>query len=330
MPATAGSDTRAVYLWEDDASGNHNFAGTPNDTTHKTFGHDVTIDSAELSNNPVDLFDPGSREAAERIAQAFDGTWSVSFTLANPWFWKAVIAEASTSGTGPYTHAFDGEVPWSMRLILPVETTGNERLLKGCVVSSCTLETSDNGTVTVTLDGAYADEEETQPGTGSIQAQEAETFDALTFADGTLTFDGTTFSLVQNVSLTIENNIDMVPELGSRTAADYSPKVRSTSVDFGKIVENDANLIAAYGGGTAPVSPSDRIDGGDEVSGSLTFSNGATDSTQNDQTINVGGSLPDSYGRTGTGDPTADYLENLTYGARTVDVSAVNAVSSAE
>ena len=329
MVATTGADTRAVYLWEDSFA-----TDSPADSTPKTFGHDVTVTSAELSNNPEDLFDPGSREAAERIAQMFEGSWGVEFVLTNPWFWRAVIAEGSSTGvdsdgdgtTDYYEHTFDGQIPDSLQLILPVEATENERVLQGCVVSSCTLEASDNGTTTVTLEGAYANESETTNAslTGQVTASE----DPLTFADGELTFDGTTFSLVQNVSVTIENNIDLVPELGSRFAADYSPKPRTTTVDFGKIVESDSNLLTAYGGSGS--SPDNRLDGSDEVSGSLTFDNGGSGSNTNSHTVNFAGGFPETYGRDGTGDPEADYIENLTYGARQVDVVAQNGTASAQ
>lgn len=324
MPAATGADTRAVYLWEDTFA-----TDAPADSTYKTFGHDVTVTSAELSNNPTDLFDPGSREATERIAQAFEGSWGVEFTMTNPWFWRAVIAEASSTavdsdgdGTTDYhEHTFDGEIPDSMRLVLPVESTSNERILKGCVVSSCTVEASDNGTVTVTLEGAYADEEEN---TGvSLTSQTTPSMDPATYADGELTVSGTTYSLVQSVTLTVENNIDLVPELGSRFAADYSPKPRTTEVDFDKIVEGDSNLLTAYGGSGS--SPANRVDGSDEVSGSLTFDTGSES-----QTLNFAGALPDSYGRSGTGDPEADYLENNTLGARQVDVVAQNNTSTAK
>lgn len=328
MPAAAGHDARAVYLWEDDGSGNHNFAGTPSDSTYKTFGANVSIDTAEFDNSAVNQFDPGDREAASRVAQAFSGSWSASFTLANPWFWRAVIAQASTSGSGPYTHSFDGTVPWSMQITLPVESTGNERILKGCVVTTCTLDVADNGEVSVTLSGPYADESETSPGTGSIQSQVAESFDALQFADGSLTLDSTTFSLVQNVTLTIENNIDLVPELGSRTMADFSPKVRATTVDWSKIIENDSQLTTAYGGGGT--SPASRVDSDDEFSGNLTFDNGEAGAGQNKQVVNFAGGFPDTYGRSGTGDPTADYVEDVSDFVREVDVTATNNTSSAQ
>lgn len=322
MPAATGADTRAVFLWEDNG-----FAASPTDSSHKTFGADVTVDSAELSNNPTNFFDPGSREAAERVAQAFDGSWSVSFTLANPWIWRAVIDTPSTSGTGPYTHTFSGETPSSMRILLGSEVNTNERVLKGCVASTCTLDVADNGSVDVTLSGAYADEDETS---GSLQSQVSESFEPLLFHDGSLTVDSTTYTLVQSGTLTIENNIDLVPALGQRVPADYSPKVRSTTVDWSQIVntvDGDSVLQQSYGGGT---TPSTRMDSDDEVDGTLVFDNGESGANQNKQTVKFNSTaFPDDYGRTGTGDPAADYIEEQTLFVRQVTVEAVNDTSTA-
>lgn len=314
MVATTGADTRAVYLWEDSFA-----TDSPSDSTYKTFGHDVTVTSAEVNNNPTDLFDPGSREAAERLAQQFEGSWGVEFTMTNPWWWEAVIAPVSTSGSGPYTHSYDGMIPQSLQLVLPVEPTGNERVLQGCVVSSCTVDASEQGPITVTLEGVYADESESSGSTSQVTPS----MDPMTFADGSLNIGGTTYSLVQSVSISIENNVELVPELGSRFAADYSPKVRSTTVDIEKIVENDSNLLMSYGG--SGTSPDNRMDGNDEVSGSLTFDT----QTGNSQTINFAGALSDTYGRSGTGDPESDYLENISLGAREVDVVAENGTATA-
>ena len=332
MPVSTGASTHATFLFEDDGSGNVNFAGTPNDSTYKTFGDDVRIPDAEMDNDPVDLFDPGSREAAKRIAQTFSGTWGAEFVLSAPWFWKAVIADVSTSGSGPYDHTYSGDVPYPMQITLGNEDTGNDRILKGCVVSDCTLDVSDGGTVSVSLSGAYADEEETSPGTGSIQSQVSTDFDPLMFADGTLAFAGSEYDLVQNLSLSISNNVDMVPELGSRTPVDYSPKVRRATIDWGKLVENDDQLLTAYGG-SSPTSPQDRVDTDDEFASTITFDNGAASGAadQNKQVINLSGVFPDSYSRDGTGDPSAEYIENNSYTGRSLDsVVATNDTSTAK
>jgi len=332
MPAATGADTRGTFLWEDDSSGNVNFTGSPNDSMYKTFGDDLQVPEAKMDNDPVDLFDPASREAAKRIAQTFSGTWGVEFVLSAPWFWKAVVADVSTSGSGPYDHTFSGSVPYPMRLVLGNEDTGNERLLKGCVVSDCALNVSDGGTVNVSLSGAYADEGETSPGVGSLQSQVSTSFDPLMFADGELKFASSSYSLVQNLSLSISNNIDMIGEFGSRTAVRYSPKVRRSTIDWGKLVEDDSQLLTAYGGSSSS-SPQDRVDTDDEFSSTIIFDNGAASgaSDQNKQVINLSGTFPDSYSRDGTGDPSADYIENNSYTARVLDsVVATNADSTAK
>jgi len=329
MPAVAGSDTRITYLWEDDGSGNPKFAASsPNDSTYKTFGFDARLTDGGFDNDPVNLFDPASREAAERIARTFQGTWTIEFTLSNPWFWKAVLADPTTTGgSAPYTHSFDGDTPYPMRIILGEEVNTNERVLIGCVASTCTLETSDGGAATVTLSGAYADESESS---GSLQSQVSESRDALMFADGSLTFDSTTYSVVQNVSLTIENNISLIPELGSRTMVDYSPKVRDTTVDWEKIVENDDILKDGYGGSSGGTSPQSRVDGDDEFSGSFVFDNQGSGSGLDKHTINFAGTFPDSFDRSGYGDPTTELTDGPGWYVREVDVDAENGVSTAK
>lgn len=325
MPAQAGYDTRVNFLWEEDGSGNIDFTNT-SDSDHKTFGYSAMVDDLTTNNNPVALYNPGNREAAEYVAQNFAGSWSMSFTLANPWFWRAVIADVSSSGSSPTTHTFDGTVPFPMQIIIGNEDTGNERTLKGAVVGECTLDVSDSGEASVTLSGVHADEDESSPGVGSLVSQDTESFEPLTFADGSLTFDSTTFSLVQSVSLTISNNIEMIPGLGSRTAQSYRPGERPITIDWGKVVENDNQLVEAYGASSAPAS---RMDGDEEVSGDLTFDNGESGANQNKQVISFAGSFPDSYSRSGTGDPSATHIEDITYTAREIDVVATNAVSSA-
>lgn len=325
MPAAAGSDTRLIYRWEDDASGNPNFAGSPTDTDWKTFGYNARVNERAFGNNPVDLFDPGSREAAEKIAQMFDGTWGVEFTLSNPWFWKAVISNPTSSGSAPTTHTFDGSVPFPMQIRLPIETSGNESTLKGAVVATCSVDVGDNGTADVSLTGAYADETEDTP--ASITAQDVESFDGLTFADGSFTADATTYSLVQNVSFTLNTGIEVKSELGSRFAVTYIPKVVDISAEFGKLVEDDSVLLQSYGGsGTSPAS---RVDDSDSFAADLTFDNGKTGSAQNKQIINLEGAFPAEYSRSGTGDPTADYVENQTLSPDAANVVATNASASA-
>lgn len=325
MPVSLGHDARLTYLWEDDGSGNINYAGTPTDSTNKTYGFNAQADSVEISNNPIELYDPNSAEQAEYLASNFSGSYSFSWTLSNPWFWKAVITEATSSGSSPTTHDFDGTPPWPMQVAIGDEAQSDERTLKGVLAGSTTLEIPENGEASVSMSGVFADESHAD----SIStSQVTESFDALEFSDGQLDTESTTRSLVQSVTVTIENNIGAVSELGSRVAVDYRYGPRIVTVDFGKIVEND-NLLNQTYGGSSPTSPASRMDGDDEFSLTLTLDNGKSGSDQNKQTLLGTGGFPDTYSKSGAGDPSANWLEEHGLTIRDLDVEAVNASSSA-
>lgn len=325
MPVTTGHDSRVTYLWEDDGSGNVNFAGSPTDSTDKTFGYSAIVDSLEISNNPLAQYNPNDPEVAEYVGANFSGSWSVSFTLANPWFWRAVITKASSSGSSPTTHDFDGTPPWPLQMAIGDEAQSNERTLKGCVATSCTLDVSENSEASVTLSGVFADESQAD----SIStSQVSESFDPLMFADGTLTTESNTYSLVSSASVTVENNISIINELGSRVGVDYRYGPRTVTVEFDKVLESETLLNQTYGG-SGPTGPQSRIDGDDEFSGSLVLDNGKTGADQNKQSLLFTGAFPESLSRTGTGDPEANLIEGQTLPVRDLDVEAVNASSSA-
>lgn len=326
MPTAAGHDTRVTYLWEDDGSGNPNFAGTPSDSTYKTFGSDVTLGTLEGSNQAVRVFDPGSREAREAVEQMFDGSWSVEFTLTNPWWLGGVIAQGEVSGTSePYTHTYDGDVPFPLRIIVGNENTGNERFLKGCVISSARIQVSVGGMVTVSLDGAYADEEETSPGESTLQSQVVPSNRPMTFAQASVSRGGSTLGLVQSLSISIENNIDIIGELGTRFGVDYSPKVRSVNTEVGDIVDTDDELTRMYGDSAAS-SPSTKVE--NSLAITATFDNGESDSAKNSLTFNLTGNIPQSYSRSGTGDPEADLEGTIQEITPSIDATAENSNST--
>lgn len=304
MPVAAGHEVRASYVWEDDGSGNPDFAtSSPDDTDDKPFGSDPTFDSMEGSNQAVRVFDPNDRKAREAIEQMFDGSWSITFNLTNPWFIRAVIDNnVSTSGSSaPYTHTIDGDVPYPMRITVGNEETGNERTLKGCVVASCSIEQSVGEIAQITLDGAYADEDVDTP--ASLKAQPAVNERPLHFAQASLARDGSTLSLIQSASLDIENNIDLIGELGSRVNVAYSPKVMNIDLTYGDIVEDDTELKRQYGGSSA-TSPQTTVE--NSVSAKLSWDNGKSGGDKNALDLILSGVTPDGYSRSGQGDPEAD------------------------
>ncbi len=313
MPSLAGHRARLSYLWEDNG-----FASPPDDTDQKPFGADATLDTLQGSNNAVEVFQPNTREATEIIEQQFQGSWSISFTLTNPWWLAAVISTASTSGSSePYTHTYDGDIPTTMQLVQGTEQVGSERILKGCVVTSAEISTQVGGMVEISLDGAYADEELIEG--ASLVEQPVIQYRPLHFGHATMSDGDSTYSLVQNVSVSIENNIDLIQEIGTRTAVDYSPKIRSTSLSWSDITEDDDELKDMYGGNT---SVQETVENTSDVS--ILFDNRKTGADKNTLQVDLEGVFSNEYGRSGIGDPEADLQGSMSDMTVGVSVTAEN------
>lgn len=326
-PARSGRHAGLLYYWEDAG-----FKLTPNDTDAKPFGANATLDTREGSHNAVRVFNPQSREAAQIIEQNFSGSFTVSFELTNPWWLGAVISPATSSGVDTdgdgtadyYEHTFDGDDPRSMRLISPVEGVGEEAL-KGCVVASASISADVPGNPQINLNGAYASEEILEEGsTSETQPQLAER--ALTHRQATLTVAGGSQSRIQSVSADIENNTDLVDELGASEPVDYSPKKREPSVDYTDIVQDQSEQKRFYGD-SAATSPQTSIDNDVEIR--LKFDNGKTGTDKNTLELILGGSFPDTYSRDGVGDAEADLEGELQEMVRTVTAVAENGEAEA-
>lgn len=329
MPSAAGHDVRVSYLWEDDGSGNPDFAtSSPDDTDNKPFGSDATLRTRQGSNNAVRVFDPNDREAREIIEQMFNGSWSVEFNMTNPWFLRGVLhnSVSTTGASAPYTHSFDGTVPYSMQLVEGNESTGNEYELRGCVISSCSISASVGGMVTVSLEGAYADEKQVVTNdVASLTAQPPVNEKPLHFGQAQLKRGGSTLSLIQNADLTIENNTDLIGELGTRKAVDYSPKVRNIDISYGDVVEDDSEVKRMYGD-SASSTPQQKVDNTATIT--FLFDNGETGPDKNLIKFNLTGNTANSYSRSGGGDPEADLEGTLAELTPSIDATAENSTST--
>ena len=317
MVATAGHDALLAYDWED------GFRNAPASADKKPFGANAQLTTKEGSNNAVRLFEPGDPEAVQIIEQAFDGTFTAEFTLTNPWWLRAVITEASSSGTAPTTHTFDGFPGDPMRIYTGNEATSTYRELQGAVVQTATITWNIPGEVTISLDGAYAFED--ADATSFTQPTLNER--ALSYHDATLTRDdgtATDLQFVQNLSLTINLNVDMVDELGTRFAVDYSPKQRNTTIEYERIVQDTSDQERAYGDAT---TLQDKVENTADFS--ITTTNGKSGSDTNSVTFEMDDVFPDSVSRSGIGDGSADLTDALTEAAPTVRAIAENDTSTA-
>lgn len=329
--ALTGKDTGLVYRWEDsflmqDSTTPGDYS-TITDTENKTFGSGVTMGTNEGSNNAVRQFNPMNRQAEYIIEQQFAGSWSVDFTLTNPWWLKSIFGD-STSGSetaAPYSYTYDGKYPTPMVLIQQTEFPDgkkNHRIYKGCVATTAEISVGVEDTVSISLSGAYADEElvkdvdNTTSPPFSSYTQPSNPERPMHFGEAMLYVDQngdgsvTKRSRVQDASLTLEGNVDMIYELGTRMGVDFSPKALEPSLSYSDIVRNTSEDAASdvqrmYGSSTS-TSPRDPNMDGAAVKAQLEFDNGATGSDKNALTFTLEGTFLDSYTRNNVGDPTAD------------------------
>lgn len=323
MTAPAGHDTRVNYVWEDDGSFNQS-SGSPSDSTNKTFGSNIEVTTLEGANNAIRAFgNPTSREATDVIEQNFSGSVSVEFTLTNPWWAQFIFGDFNSSGTSPTTHTPADSVPKTGHILIGSEVPSNERTLTGVFFTSMTLSTSVPGEARVTLDGAYADEDNST--SVSLTGQTTTSERPMMFHQGTVKVGGSTKSLVQNVSCSIENNIDGIGEVGSRFWVDYSPKVRATTLNYGDIADDETELHRMYGGSTAPQAKVTNTN-----SATLLFDNGEAGGSKNSFSVDMTLSFPESYGRSGTGNPESNLEGDITEVVAQVSCTAKNGDSSAK
>lgn len=316
MPSgvSAGHDTRLYYHWEDNG-----FASSPNDSNAKPFGADPTVQTAEGSNAVQRVFRPGRRVGVDQIAMMFEGSFSIQFTLTNPWWFATLLGQPTQSGTGPtYTLTYDGaaqpdsvegdEDPDTIAITLGHEQSGDNRVLRGCMVTSVEISVNVEEEVQISIDGAYADEELVAD---SLNTQPTTSYDPLTYAEGSLSVAGETEKYVQSASISIDNQVDPIRELGSRTPIDYNDKTLEPSVSLGKLFDGDHTNLEEMFGGSGTTTPQENADD-NAVSLELTFDNGKSGGNgQNRGTFTVSGTLVDSYDEDGIGEPTADLEESI-------------------
>jgi hypothetical protein len=316
---TAGHQTTLSFLHEDAG-----FNSAPTDSDNKPFGYDATLSTLDGSHNAVRVFDPNDREAARIIEEEFSGSFTVDFTLANPWFFQEIFGSASTSGSGPYTHTFadgTGGSPTSMRILQGDNNAGFERVLTGCIVTEATISFDVPGEITVSLSGAYADEPDSSI---SVTSQPTVQREPLYTHHAEMTRDGTTLELVQSVTVSISTGDALIYGLGDRNAVAHNPKALETDLDYARIKENSDDIQRFYGNDSTLQADIDNT--ADVV---ITADNGKSGSSLNKVEWQLDAAKPAEHSRSGVGDPSADIEDELSELPLTTTVVAENDASSA-
>jgi hypothetical protein len=323
-----GSEVRVNMQYEE--AGNY----LTLDGTRSPFvpGSSGTLETAEATNNIVRITN-FSKEVAVALKESnFDGAWSLSFGLTNPWWLESIYGSPSTTDNadGSYTHDYslaNGDAR-SFQIFEGYETsTKAERELQGCVTGRVAIEPSvtEDGETRVTMEGFYATEE-TNTGV-TLTSQDGIDDDVLDYGDAALKRDGSTEALVQDATLELAwETAEVIRAFGSRVGVDFLLGLFTPSLDHSKIKQDADTLQDVYGGASATVVQ-ESMD--NSVSAELSFDNGVSaGSGINKHVYSLTSTLPNSYGEEGVGDANTALAESLNRPSTDAAASVTNETQS--
>jgi hypothetical protein len=343
MSTTTGANVIFAYRWEDDGEFNQDVddgsgAYAPSDTTNKNFGANESLDTADRANNPERMNRPFSRSAEQIIEAQFDGSWSTEFVLANTWWLQYFYGKPAVQGTSaPFTHTYDVDptvgpddtnIPRSAHLIEEThhsDGTVKQTVYKGAVATSIDVDISVEDTVSISIDGDYADEvsfdnPETNSPLGEIGTQPKLEYRPMHYGNGILRMDvnndGTieTRRKIQDAGISLEGNTELARELGTRFAVAredlaFEPSLDYTSLVDGDIAHDERESVYGASAGSTTSSPQETLDGS-SIDGELEID--ANTSKDNKVIFNILGAFPDDYSRSGIGAPDEALEEDIT------------------
>ena len=296
-------DTRGGFHGNVNYGFEPSFNTAPSSPVFKAFGGNATLDTFEGSHEAVRVFNAG-RTAAQIIEQVFDGAWSVTHEITTPmWYLAGIYGQPSTSNPAgsQYVHTYslaNDNDPVSLRLYLPTDGFNEYKYIPGAVVASVSIDQSQPGNPEVTVQGAYADEPDTDntldPVTPDFQQS------TFTNCDGEVQVDGTTAARVQNATVNLEANTEMVSEIGACAQVDFTPRAFNPEWTHDKILWVGQQ-----------VDNFQRFKDANQVTGTLAFDNGETGDAQYRTQFDVLDSFPNSWSESGRNDPDADLTEEL-------------------
>lgn len=201
-------------------------------TRNKAFGRGVRITGIAERHNLQPVVEFGDRVYATWLFKMFEGLITLEFLMSNPWWFRGLMGSVTTSGsTPPYTHTFTRNttthsVPsMGLEFGFKGETGDVVRLLKGGMINSMTLSTAINEPVLVRVEVYYG-----SYGTASISSQATDSFEPYTCVHTTLEIpSGTKLAEVQNLELTVNNNVYRLYELGSEYQIGSVPQIFEVS-----------------------------------------------------------------------------------------------------
>lgn len=247
MTAFTGANAIGAYR-EESSFNDHDGTGD-----YEPFGRNVTIDTFEGANNGVELFEFCQRAPTGVIEQNFEGTFSTTF-VASTFDFLELYDDETVDEDSDSNPEYEFETPQSFEVIVDRKqsTTGTDgvtRVATGCIPQSLEVSVTVDGLLEVTIDGVYAGEEKRDEDIESSYSQVPEDKDALTFADVTFDYNGSSLELPRGVTVSLESGTSLLSTLGSREASNFTVGSLTGSVDITHAVEVDetTTLESMYG-----------------------------------------------------------------------------------
>jgi hypothetical protein len=297
----SGANATVAYLHEPEGD----YTGSPSDTDYKVPGIDCTIDEVSIDNALDRLRTPGDPEAADTIATSFEGAFTISFTLGNPW-WLNHVFGAPPTGTGPYTWEFESGTVQSARFYVGVDFINGtaERVLKGVVFGGLQLQCEVGNTVQAQLTGFYADEQRNSSITPGSTPSEGD--DPLVYHGATIEVpNSTTLQKIQDFTLDIQTGARPAQGLDRKPVEAVMGAIEH-ELTVNKVVTSTDQLNPAYGNTTAPAT---TVDGA--ANATIEFQGAASSGTRQEyQLTHV---TPNDYNWQNIGNPEEDISEAITY-----------------
>ena len=252
----SGGQASAQIAYEDpDVWGQDADSMTASGETYFAAGQGIEVGLTK-SNNKIRNFGVGQRNAASTSILGFSGTLTLGGAVTSFYWLLGALGSNADAGSGPssYTHTYtesDSLPSFSAKLPIVFNTEKYE-LIQGAVTNQLTLTSAINEVTKFSMECPFR-YSSIETGSTSVAA---DTQAVYTFAGGSIEIpDGTTIAAVQNFELTIRNNAELVPEVGSRFAAGYAAKNREYDFKFTAAVTDFSLVGLTYAGTTGATAP---------------------------------------------------------------------------
>lgn len=180
----------------------------------RQFGMKAELSNHRINNNPIPLYKYNTGQVQKFARGNFDGSFSLTWVLSNPWFWDLVLGKAAVSaGTNPTTHTYtyDKAVKsFGLEKGFEGEVGNVVRTLKGCGINNFGLRANVGEVVTCSADCIYGEEPTTVGTTLDSSIADDDILFPYTFEHGFLEVpDGTVIAELQSVDLSIGNGLGL-------------------------------------------------------------------------------------------------------------------------